>query len=85
MLGNKNSFYSALFVEEYNSIIAYTYNGALYLWRNVDGVYKSEPIIHGHFGAVSDLDWDLSKNLLFTNSEDQTSRAFGYWRKNGNF
>jgi WD40 repeat protein len=35
MLGNKHSFYSALFVENYNSILAYTYNGAFYLWRYI--------------------------------------------------
>jgi hypothetical protein len=90
MLGNKHTFYSALFVENYNSILAYTYNGAFYLWRyigmiynNLDGMYRSDPIIHGHFGVVSDLDWDSSNNLLFTNSEDQTTRAFAYWKKNG--
>lgn len=40
------------------------------------------PVIHGHFGPVSDLDWDTSKNILFTSSEDQTTRAFGYWKDN---
>ena len=33
MLGNKNTFYSAIFAENFNSIIAYTYNGSFYLWR----------------------------------------------------
>lgn len=33
MAGNKHSFYSAIFIENFNSVIGYTYNGALYLWR----------------------------------------------------
>jgi hypothetical protein len=33
MTGNKHAFFSALFVEDNKSILAYTYTGALYLWR----------------------------------------------------
>jgi hypothetical protein len=51
----------------------------------IDGErYKSDPIIHGHFKGVSDLDWDYSKKVLYTNSSDQTTRAYGLWKKNSN-
>jgi len=33
MVGNKHAFFSAIFVENCKSILAYTYTGALYLWR----------------------------------------------------
>jgi hypothetical protein len=33
MVGNKHAFFSAIFVENFKSIVAYTYTGALYLWR----------------------------------------------------
>jgi WD40 repeat protein len=33
MLGNKHSFFSAVFADDYKSVIAYTYNGAFYYWK----------------------------------------------------
>lgn len=85
MGGNKNSFFSALLVEDYKNILAYTYNGSFYLWRykSDEKQFKSETVVHGHFGGVSDLDWDSSKSYLVTTSEDQTTRIFANWKKNG--
>ena len=45
--------------------------------------WNSEPIVHGHFNSVSDLDWDHSNNYFVTCSEDQTTRLFSYWKANG--
>jgi len=83
MVGNKHAFFSALFIENFNSVLAYTYNGAFYLWKyNPDEkIYTSQPIVHGHFGPVSDLDFQ-SKDFLLTTSEDQTTRIFALWKKN---
>jgi elongator complex protein 2 len=91
MVGNKHAFFSAIFIENYSSILAYTYNGAFYLWRTEPAtdknysqiLYKSHPVIHGHFGPVSDISWDNSNSFLISSSEDQTSRAFALWEKNG--
>ena len=84
MVGNKHAFFYANFIENYNSILAYTYNGSFYLWRynQNEKQYKSCPIIHGHFGHVSDLDWDPSKSFLITTSKDQTTRIFANWKLN---
>jgi elongator complex protein 2 len=84
MVGNKHSFFSAIFSDNFKSIIAYTYNGAFYLWKcnNSEKKISSQPIIHGHFGPVSDLDWDPSNNYLVTTSEDQTARIYANWVKN---
>ncbi len=88
MVGNKHSFFSAMFVDNFKSIIAYTYNGAFYFWKinPEEKVFRSQPIVHGHFGPVSDLDWDSSnkKAFLVTTSEDQTTRIFAEWKANRN-
>ena len=86
MTGNRHSFFSALFLDNNNSILAYTFNGAFYFWKYSaeDKTFRSQPVVHGHFGAVSDLDWDpsSSKAFLVTTSEDQTTRIFAQWKKN---
>ena len=45
--------------------------------------FRSDPIIHGHFNSVSDIDWDQTMKILYSTSEDQTTRVFGFWKKNG--
>lgn len=84
MVGNKHAFFYANFIENYNSILAYTFNGSFYLWRynQADKQYKSSPIIHGHFGHVSDLDWDPSKSFVISTSRDQTTRIYSNWKFN---
>ncbi len=57
--------------------------GKMVIFYNLDGEhYKSEPIVHGHFKGVSDLDWDCTKKVLYSTSDDQTTRAYGHWKKN---
>lgn len=86
MVGNKHAFFSAIFIENNSSVLAYTYNGAFYLWRKKDEgkvlEYKSEPVIHGHFNTVSDLSFDPSNSFVITTSEDQTTRIFAKWKEN---
>lgn len=83
MLGNSHAFFYATFLDSSNEILAYAYNGALYLWKmNNNGEYKNNTITHGHFGSVNDIDWDPSGNILFSCSSDETTRAYGLWKSN---
>ena len=83
MIGNKHQFFYATFLDSYKNILAYSYNGAFYNWKmNNENQYESNLIIHGHFNSVNDIKWDPSKNILFSCSKDETTRAFIYWKKN---
>lgn len=80
MSGNKNSFFGAIFGEDENQIIAYTYTGAMYFFKkeNKNEPYKSLPIVHGHFKSVTDICWDLTEGkYLLSTSADQTTRIYG--------
>ena len=84
MLGNKHAFYYASFLNNYKEIIAYAFNGSFYYWKfNEESKnFEDEVIIHGHFNTVSDIKWDNTKNILFSTSHDETTRAYIYWKKN---
>ena len=41
--------------------------------------------IKGHFGEVSDLDWDQHQVSLISCSQDQTTRLFSKWNAKGWF
>lgn len=77
LVGNKHAFFGAQFLGSQDHILAYTYGGAMHQWRReASGKWQAELTVKGHFGAVTDLDWD-SKNLsLITTSSDQTTRIF---------
>lgn len=83
MLGNRHAFYYATFCQDYKEVLAYSYNGAFYMWKMDDkGQYKNNLVTHGHFNGVSDICWDYSNRILFSCSEDETTRAFGCNVKN---
>ena len=83
MIGNKHQFFYATFLDSYKNILAYSYNGVFYNWKmNNDNQYESNLIIHGHFNIVNDIKWDPSNNILFSCGQDETTRAFIYWKKN---
>lgn len=76
MTGNKHAYFGAIFLDNENSIISYTYTGALYYYtrEKSSDIYKSCPIVHGHFGAVTEIAWDKEGKYLLTTSQDQTTR-----------
>ena len=83
MIGNKHAFFYATFLNSYKEVLAYSFNGCLYLWKmNDNEKYESYPIIHGHFREVTDIRWDATKNLLFSCSHDETTRVHCFWEKN---
>ena len=84
MGGNKNAFFGAVFNGEYNEILAYTFGGALYLWK-IEGEdqYNLQHTISGHFGNVTDLDWSSEGDYLVSCSSDQTTRLYGEWAAKG--
>ena len=59
MIGNKHAFFYATFLDSYKQVLAYSFNGCLYLWKmNEKEKYESYPIIHGHYHEVTDIRWD---------------------------
>jgi WD40 repeat protein len=72
MSGNKHAYFGAQFLdglsENERLIFAYTYGGAVHIWSGDNWV--SKVTIKGHFGEVTDLDWDPSKECLVTCSLD---------------
>jgi len=82
--GNKNAFFGAIFNSTSDKILAYTYNGAMYLWekeKNLD--WKPRWTVSGHFSEVSDIDWSYEGDYLLSTSQDQTSRIFTEWKQAG--
>jgi WD40 repeat protein len=76
LVGNKHAYFGAVFLNDNNSILAYTYGGAMHLWRRLSSEEPWVPklTVKGHFGEVTDLDWDHHNLSLFTTSIDQTTR-----------
>ena len=70
LVGNKHAFFGAMFLNSTNQILSYTYGGAMHQWRREDGRWLSELTVKGHFGPVSDLDWDTNSLSLATTSAD---------------
>lgn len=78
MQGNKHAYYGAQFIKADQEIIAYTFNGAMHQWKRTgeSGKWVPQLTIKGHFGEVTDLDWDQHQASLITCSQDQTTRLF---------
>ena len=80
LVGNKHAYFGAIFLNDVEHILAYTYGGAMHQWRRQEGAWKAELTVKGHFGPVSDLDWDQHNLSLITTSSDQTTRIFAEYR-----
>ena len=76
LVGNKHAFFGAMFLESEDKILAYTYGGAMHQWQCENGTWHPQLTVKGHFGPVSDLDWDTSQLSLISTSADQTTRIF---------
>ena len=70
LVGNKHAYFGAIFLNDSNNILAYTYGGAMHMWSRSDDNWFPKLTIKGHFGPVTDLDWDHHKISLFTTSSD---------------
>ena len=60
MQGNKHAYFGALFLSDDQEILAYTFNGAMHQWKRASdgGFWQPQLTVKGHFGEVTDLDWD---------------------------
>lgn len=76
MQGNKHAYFGAQFLSDDQEIISYTFNGAMHQWKRVEGRWLPQLTVKGHFGEVTDLDWDQHRASLLTCSQDQTTRLF---------
>lgn len=76
LVGNKHAYFGAIFLQDSNNILAYTYGGAMHQWERSNESWKPTLTVKGHFGEVTDLDWDHHNLSLFTTSTDQTTRIF---------
>lgn len=80
MQGNKHAYYGAQFLVDDLEIVAYTFNGAMHQWKKSEGgKWIPQLTIKGHFGEVTDLDWDQHQASVITCSQDQTTRLFSQY------
>ena len=82
MRGNKHAYFGAFMMDQFERkdrrIFAYTYGGAINIWNKDlagDGNYTQSQTTKGHFGEVTDLDWNADKTCLVSCSSDQTTRC----------
>jgi len=69
MQGNKHAYFGALFLGQ-DEILAHTFTGALHRWRLESEVWMPRLTLKGHFGEVTDLDWDQHEGALISSSLD---------------
>ena len=60
-MGNKHQYFGAIYLQNIEEILAYTYNGAMHSWKKSDGEWKPALTMKGHFREVTDLDWDTNE------------------------
>jgi elongator complex protein 2 len=67
MQGNKHAYFGAFFLKDDQEILSYTFNGSMHQWRkNNDGRWLPQLTVKGHFGEVTDLDWDQHEVSLIS-------------------
>ena len=78
LVGNKHAYFGAEFIDDINQILSYTFGGAMHQWRRESegAPWRGQLTVKGHFGAVTDLDWDEHELSLVSTSTDQTTRVF---------
>ena len=80
LVGNKHAYFGAIFLQDQDNILAYTYGGAMHQWERKDDIWKPTLTVKGHFAPVSDLDWDQHDLSLISTSADQTTRIFAEYK-----
>lgn len=78
---NALGFLSCSFIHSPQMIIGQSHNGAVHLWRKIDGenCWQSYPPITGHFKEVTDLTWEPEGEYFLSCSSDQTTRLHSSW------
>jgi hypothetical protein len=87
-LGVSNvGFYTGLWSPTGDAILAHGYAGSFHLWRNegsgLGEDWRPGLAVSGHFGPVSDCEWDRGGRFLLSVSQDQTARARACWEWGG--
>ena len=78
--GNKNIFLGAIGVVD--QILAYSYSGGFYYWKEDSGNWIPQIAPTGHYNSVTDI--MVCDNFAVTCSLDQTCRLWAYIRPNIN-
>jgi hypothetical protein len=75
--GNKHAFFFAVFSSDSQHILAYTYTGALSVWRRVQSTEGAGEryvsiggVPTGHYAQATDLDWSTAQDFLVSCSHD---------------
>lgn len=95
---NTSALYGAVFNSDGSLLLGHGYQGAFHLWRRQgvlpssvtpevfdEAKFRWEPsvTVSGHFAAVYDFDWDPSGIFLISCSDDQTTRIYAQWKRDG--
>ncbi|OMH80129.1 Elongator complex protein 2 [Zancudomyces culisetae] len=83
-------FYTGILREDGEMIVASGYQGSLHIWRKINaeplatGIslpgWEQDVAPTGHFGVVSDIQWEPKGRYLLSHSLDKTARIFGEWK-----
>uniref|UniRef100_A0A915D517 Elongator complex protein 2 n=1 Tax=Ditylenchus dipsaci TaxID=166011 RepID=A0A915D517_9BILA len=83
--GEAVGFYDAIFSPDGSKVLYHSFFGALLMWQVEEEASQVEFTIGGHFGSVTDLDWEKSGSYLVTCSLDKTTRIFSQLKESQDF
>ncbi|ODN06022.1 putative elongator complex protein 2 [Orchesella cincta] len=69
--------YGAKFLND--TVVSYGFQGGIQIWRLEEDNWQVQPSATGHFGPVSDMDYDTAGHYIVTTSHDQTTRIHAPW------
>jgi len=81
--GNTLGFLGAVWGEEDNQILGYSWGGALHFWAEGQKEWGAQVIGGGHQQGVVDISWERNGKYLLSVSKDQTGRVHSLWKTKG--